>query len=170
MGALVVVVPTIDTVEEAQEAINWTYFPPIGRRSFGGGQGASELWSKVPGGYRETWNENVVLILMIETLEGVENAREIAKLPGATGTVRCERRPWGTFQVLLRVMPSMKPSLQKSKLPPRKLVSMRVLRSAGPIAQRTPVSKQAPRQPISAVVLKPKSAKPKNSLRTPAPA
>ena len=84
MGALVVVVPTIDTVEEAQEAINWTYFPPIGRRSFGGGQGASELWSKVPGGYRETWNENVVLILMIETLEGVENAREIAKLPGAT--------------------------------------------------------------------------------------
>ena len=85
MGSLVIVVPTIDTVEEAQAAINWTYFPPIGRRSSGGGQGPSALWNGVPGGYRQTWNDNVVLLLMIETLEGVENAREIAKLPGVTG-------------------------------------------------------------------------------------
>ncbi len=85
MGATVIVVPTIDTVEEAQAAIDWTYFPPLGRRSSGGGQGPSTLWNNVPGGYRQTWNDNVVLILMIETLEGVENAREIAKLPGVTG-------------------------------------------------------------------------------------
>ncbi len=85
MGSLVIVVPTVDTVEEAQAAIDWTYFPPIGRRSSGGGQGPSELWNDVPGGYRQTWNDNVVLLLMIETLEGVENAREIAKLPGVTG-------------------------------------------------------------------------------------
>ncbi len=84
MGALVIVVPTVDSVEEAQEAIDWTYFPPVGRRSSGGGQGPSEMWNDVPGGYRSTWNENVVLILMIETLEGVEHAREIAKLPGVT--------------------------------------------------------------------------------------
>lgn len=83
-GALVIVVPTIDTVEEAQEAIDWTYFPPMGKRSNGGGQGPSEMWGDVPGGYRQTWNDNVVLILMIETLEGVENAREIAKLPGVS--------------------------------------------------------------------------------------
>ena len=85
MGAAVVVVPTVDSVEEAQEAVNWTYFPPLGRRSAGGGQGASEIWNDVPGGYRQTWNDNVVLILMIETLEGVENAREIARIPGVTG-------------------------------------------------------------------------------------
>ena len=85
MGAAVIVVPTVDSVEEAQEAVNWTYFPPVGRRSAGGGQGASEIWNNVPGGYRQTWNDNVVLILMIETLEGVENAREIARIPGVTG-------------------------------------------------------------------------------------
>ncbi len=83
-GALVVVVPTVDTVDEAQAAIDWTYFPPIGRRSSGGGQGPSEMWNRVPGGYRQTWNDNVVLILMIETLEGVEHAREIARLSGVT--------------------------------------------------------------------------------------
>src|SRR5690606_21101035 len=58
--------------------------PPLGKRSFGGGQGPGEMWNRVPGGYRQSWNDNVVLILMIETLEGVENAREIAKLPGVT--------------------------------------------------------------------------------------
>ena len=84
MGAAVIVVPTIDTVEEAQAAIDWTYFPPLGRRSNGGGQGPGEIWNEVPGGYRQTWNDNVVLVLMIETLEGVENARAIARLPGVT--------------------------------------------------------------------------------------
>ena len=85
MGAAVIVVPTVDTVEEARAAVDWTYFPPLGRRSAGGGQGSGEIWNDVPGGYRQTWNANVVLLLMIETLEGVENAREIAKLPGVDG-------------------------------------------------------------------------------------
>ncbi len=86
MGALVIVVPTVDSVEEAKRAVAWTYFPPMGRRSNGGGQAfSSTMWGEVPGGYRATWNENVVLILMIETLEGVQNAREIAKIPGVDG-------------------------------------------------------------------------------------
>jgi 2-keto-3-deoxy-L-rhamnonate aldolase RhmA len=85
-GALVVVVPTVDTVAEAIEARNWTYFPPLGRRSQGGGQAFdAAMWGGVPGGYRNTANDNVVLILMIETLEGLKNADEIAKVPGVTG-------------------------------------------------------------------------------------
>jgi 2-keto-3-deoxy-L-rhamnonate aldolase RhmA len=84
-GALVVVVPTIDTVAEAIEARNWTYFPPLGRRSQGGGQAFDVgMWGSVPGGYRNTINDNIVLILMIETLEGLKNADEIAKVPGVT--------------------------------------------------------------------------------------
>ena len=84
-GALVVVVPTVDTVEEATEARNWTYFPPLGRRSNGGGPAFdANMWGGVPGGYRNTINDNIVLILMIETLEGLKNADEIAKIPGVT--------------------------------------------------------------------------------------
>jgi len=85
-GALVIVVPTVDTVEEAIEARNWTYFPPLGRRSNGGGQAFdSAMWGGVPGGYRNTINDNIVLILMIETLEGLKNVDAIAKVPGVTG-------------------------------------------------------------------------------------
>jgi 2-keto-3-deoxy-L-rhamnonate aldolase RhmA len=82
-GALVVVVPTVDTVEEGKAGRDWTYFPPLGKRSNGGGQAFDpEVWGSVPGGYRNTINDNIVLIEMIETIEGAKNAREIAAIPG----------------------------------------------------------------------------------------
>jgi 2-keto-3-deoxy-L-rhamnonate aldolase RhmA len=84
-GALVVVVPTVDTVAEAIQARDWVYFPPMGRRSSGGGQAFdAAMYGGVPGGLRATINDNIVLILMIETLEGLQNADEIAKVPGVT--------------------------------------------------------------------------------------
>jgi 2-keto-3-deoxy-L-rhamnonate aldolase RhmA len=84
-GALVLVVPTVDSVEEAIQARNWAFFPPLGRRSSGGGQAsAPEVWGGVPGSYRATINDNLVLIVMIETLDGLKNAAEIAKVPGVT--------------------------------------------------------------------------------------
>jgi 2-keto-3-deoxy-L-rhamnonate aldolase RhmA len=84
-GALVVVVPTVDTVEEATAARDWAFFPPLGRRSAGGGYAfAADMYGGVPGGYRQTVNDNLVLILMIETLEGVKNAAAIAKVPGVS--------------------------------------------------------------------------------------
>jgi 2-keto-3-deoxy-L-rhamnonate aldolase RhmA len=84
-GALVVVVPTVDSVAEAIAARDWVYFPPLGRRSSGGGQAFDPaMWGSVPGGYRNTINDNIVLILMIETLEGLAHSDEIAKVPGVT--------------------------------------------------------------------------------------
>jgi 2-keto-3-deoxy-L-rhamnonate aldolase RhmA len=82
-GALVLVVPTVRSYEEAIRARDWAYFPPLGRRSNGGGQ-AFQLYANVPGGYRATINDNLVLILMIETLAGLKDADRIAKIPGVT--------------------------------------------------------------------------------------
>jgi 2-keto-3-deoxy-L-rhamnonate aldolase RhmA len=82
-GAIVLVVPTVRSYEEAIKARDWAYFPPLGRRSNGGGQ-AFALYSNVPGGYRNTINDNLVLILMIETLAGLKDADRIAKIPGVT--------------------------------------------------------------------------------------
>lgn len=80
-GAMVLVVPTVDSYEEALEIVQWTYFPPMGKRSAGGGQ-AFQMYSDVPGGYRNSFNDNIVLILMIETLWGVEDVERIANIPG----------------------------------------------------------------------------------------
>jgi 2-keto-3-deoxy-L-rhamnonate aldolase RhmA len=80
-GALVVIVPTVRTLEEGTAARDWTFFPPLGKRSLGGGQ-AFEMYGNVPGGYRNAINDNIVLIEMIETVGGVKHAKEIAALPG----------------------------------------------------------------------------------------
>lgn len=85
MGAMVVVVPTLDDVPEARDAVKWTYFPPMGRRSAGSNvAGSKAWWGTVPGGYRNSYNDNITLILMIETLDGVANADAIARVPGVS--------------------------------------------------------------------------------------
>lgn len=85
-GAMVLVVPTVDTEAEAREVVQWAYFPPMGRRSQGGGQFNAVVGSlvgpPVPGGYRPTFNDNLVVIVMIETIEGVRNVDKIAAVPG----------------------------------------------------------------------------------------
>ena len=85
LGALGIVIPTVRSVEVGKAARDWTMFPPLGKRSLGGGQAFdADVWGGVPGGYRNTINENVVLIEMIETLDGAQAAREIAAIPGVT--------------------------------------------------------------------------------------
>lgn len=85
-GALVLVVPTVDSEAEAIEARNWAFFPPLGRRSNGGGQAFGDaMWGKVPGGYRQTINDNLVFIPMIETLDGLQEVDKIAKVEGVDG-------------------------------------------------------------------------------------
>ncbi len=86
-GAMVLVVPTVDTAEEAREVVQWAYFPPFGRRSAGGSQTAQVLRPWIPQGvnYRQTFNNNLVLIVMLETIEAVKNAEAIAKVPGVHG-------------------------------------------------------------------------------------
>jgi 2-keto-3-deoxy-L-rhamnonate aldolase RhmA len=79
LGALGIIVPTVDTVEKAQAAAKWARYPPAGRRSQGGGY-ASRLWEGT--NYRQTFNDNMLVILMIETPIGVANAYDIAAVPG----------------------------------------------------------------------------------------
>src|SRR5438105_13875262 len=78
IGALGIIVPTVDTVEKAQAAVKWARYPPAGRRSMGGGQYGA-LWGS---DYRQTINDNMIVVVMIETPLGVANAKEIASVPG----------------------------------------------------------------------------------------
>jgi 2-keto-3-deoxy-L-rhamnonate aldolase RhmA len=78
IGALGIIVPTVDTVEKAQAAVKWAKYPPEGRRSQGGGQYGS-LYGRT---YRQTANQNMVVVIMIETPLGVDNIEKIASVPG----------------------------------------------------------------------------------------
>ncbi len=78
IGVLGIIVPTVDTREKAEAAVKWAKYPPAGRRSMGGGQ-HSALWGS---DYRQTINDNMMVVIMIETPLGVANAEEIASVPG----------------------------------------------------------------------------------------
>ena len=78
IGALGIIVPMVDSPDKMINAVRYAKYPPEGRRSQGGGQ-YGRLWGR---DYRQTWNENVMIIAMIETLEGTEAAASIAAVDG----------------------------------------------------------------------------------------
>src|SRR6187549_1804440 len=79
LGALGIIVPTVDDAIEARDAARFSRYPPVGRRSSGGGS-FGQAWPGV--NYRATVNDNMLVTVMIETLEGVANAEEIAATAG----------------------------------------------------------------------------------------
>src|SRR6185437_13433335 len=81
IGALGVVIPTVDDVERAREAAKWVRYPPVARRSQGSGQ-YGLIWGINGINYRQTINDNTLLVIMIETPTGVANAYDIASVPG----------------------------------------------------------------------------------------
>jgi len=79
IGAVGIIVPTVDTVEKAQAAVKWSKYPPEGRRSQGNGQYGA-LWGN---DYRQTANENMVVVIMIETQSASRTPRRLRPFPGS---------------------------------------------------------------------------------------
>lgn len=78
IGALGIIIPMVDTVEKIEAAVRFAKYPPVGRRSQGGGQYGA-LWGSA---YRQTANDNVMIVAMIENLAGVAIVDKIAAVPG----------------------------------------------------------------------------------------
>ncbi len=81
IGVLGVIIPTVDDVDRAREGAKWARYPPVARRSSGQGQAAS-IWGINGINYRQTINDNMLVVIMIETPTGVANAYDIASVPG----------------------------------------------------------------------------------------
>ena len=80
-GAWGIVVPMVDTVEQAQLAIRAAKYPPIGNRSIGGGM-HSINFGTTPTEYQQKWNDEVLVVLQTESPTGVANAEKIYALEG----------------------------------------------------------------------------------------
>jgi len=80
-GAWGIVVPMVDTVEQAKLAIGAAKYPPEGNRSVGGGM-HSMNFDATAGDYYEGANDEILVVLQTESPQGVENAEEIYSLPG----------------------------------------------------------------------------------------
>ncbi len=80
-GAWGIVVPMVDTVEQAKTAIAAAKYPPEGNRSVGGGMHSLNFGASAAEYYRRA-NDEILVVLQTESPTGVENAEEIYSLPG----------------------------------------------------------------------------------------
>jgi len=77
-GAMGVIIPMVNSAEEAAAAVAFTRFPPVGVRSIGAGRALI-----VEGGdYYQRANEEVACIPMIETMEAIDDLDNILSVPG----------------------------------------------------------------------------------------
>jgi len=80
-GAHGVIIPMVETVEQAKAAIAAAKYPPIGNRSVGGALHAINF-DATPSEYYQRANDEILVVLQTESPKGVENAQAIYSLPG----------------------------------------------------------------------------------------
>ena len=80
-GALGLVVPMVNTVADAKSVVGNMKYATKGQRSFGGSRVAPYL----DGDYRTWADEHLAVIVMIETIQAVENAEAIMAVDGVVG-------------------------------------------------------------------------------------
>ncbi|WP_309131841.1 HpcH/HpaI aldolase/citrate lyase family protein [Brevibacterium sp.] len=81
LGAQNVLVPMVDTKEDAEEAARSVFYPPRGVRGVGSALARASRWNAVPG-YLDRADALVSLTVQIESATAVENAAEIAAVDG----------------------------------------------------------------------------------------
>jgi len=81
-GGLGIVLPHVDTAEEAKAMVNAFRFAPVGHRSIGGGYPHFGFASAPAKEVVTALNAATLLVAMIETPRAVENAEQIAAVPG----------------------------------------------------------------------------------------
>lgn len=80
-GAWGIVVPMVNSREEAELAVSAAKYPPTGTRSVGGSRHAMSFGTSSKE-YYEHANDQVMVIVQIEHIDGVNNADEILSVPG----------------------------------------------------------------------------------------
>ena len=81
-GAGGIMVPMVNTTEQARYLVDETKYAPLGRRGFSNATRAARFGAITEGNLHETVNPEIMLIVQLETKEALGNAVEIARIPG----------------------------------------------------------------------------------------
>ncbi|KZL82208.1 aldolase [Colletotrichum incanum] len=82
-GAQAIIVPHVNNVEQAKMCVNASKFPPLGHRSVTMVTAMTQYTTQLSyAAVAEVVNNEVLIMPMIETKEGVENVEAIAAVPG----------------------------------------------------------------------------------------
>ena len=83
VGAQSLLIPYVETEEEARRAVMSVRYPPEGFRGFAG-QARASRYGRIKG-YHAAANAEICLLVQVETKRGLENLEQIAKVEGVDG-------------------------------------------------------------------------------------
>lgn len=81
-GAQGIVVPHVDTLEEAERVVSHCKYPPIGHRSVVGVLPQFAYQPMSVADATRTANQEILVVVMVETPKAIENVEAIAAVPG----------------------------------------------------------------------------------------
>ncbi|MCL6233981.1 4-hydroxy-2-oxoheptanedioate aldolase [Acinetobacter sp. ANC 5579] len=84
IGAQTLLIPMVETVEQAQLMVKAVRYPPNGIRGVGAALARATRWNSIPDYYANA-HENICLLIQIESVEGIKNLDEILKIDGIDG-------------------------------------------------------------------------------------
>lgn len=108
-GAQGVVVPHVETEDDARQAVSAAYYAPRGQRGVGISRGSS--YGAQLRTIAEHAHERTCVVVQIETFAGVRNAARIASVPGIDAVFI---GPFDLAQSLLALPASERPSLDEA--------------------------------------------------------
>ena len=83
LGCSAVLVPEVMEEKTVEDALAYAYYPPVGRRSWGGAARRGIKSGKNRREYAKWWNDYVIVAIQCESVEAVTNIRKLAK-PGVS--------------------------------------------------------------------------------------
>lgn len=84
LGAQTLLVPMVESPQAAAALVSATRYPPMGRRGVGAGLARASVYNREPD-YLKTANDQIALIVQVESRAALEQVAEIAAVPGVDG-------------------------------------------------------------------------------------
>jgi 4-hydroxy-2-oxoheptanedioate aldolase len=84
IGFTTLLIPLVETPEQAQQLVRATRYAPAGVRGVGSAIARASRWNRIAG-YLEGADSEICLLVQIESLAGLENLESIAQIDGVDG-------------------------------------------------------------------------------------
>lgn len=84
IGAQTLLIPMVESAEQARELVRATRYPPHGVRGVGAALARASGFNQIPD-YLTTANEEICLLVQIETMKGLAAIEDIAAIEGVDG-------------------------------------------------------------------------------------
>ncbi|MBC3421932.1 MULTISPECIES: 4-hydroxy-2-oxoheptanedioate aldolase [Pseudomonas] len=84
LGAQTLLVPMVESAEQARQLVRAVHYPPSGIRGVGSALARASRWNSIPG-YLDLADEQMCLLVQIENKEGLANLDEILSVEGVDG-------------------------------------------------------------------------------------